>query len=361
MFPIHASVRGHVRWCVLGEDGTLEVPRSPSGRPLAAAEGVLQPNLITDAGMNYIAVSSPFNTLTGAGNASTMRNTLAVGTGSTAPNVSDVALDNEVQSDNTSGAHSVGGTTCGLDTSANVWTAASHVNRIVTMTEQRNLTEFGLRAAGSSIFVRELLRDTGGVPITVTIPTGKSILVTHTFEIEMPAPAAGHSGTIDIEEYDISDVLVDTLSYGAVWGFWQGSTGGDVNRRVRDLFGVWDPSVTTTGSSQGRGVDAIKNDISYQRLVPSGWLTDNRRLSQSLPMQLEDYVAGSFERVKYGVFPPGSANGNSYGYIMADTMTGATNPDFFSGFVLILDSPTAYDKAATDELRFGLRSTWARA
>src|SRR5690606_34207051 len=117
------------------------------------------------------------------------RRYLAVGTGSTAPDVTDDVLDNEVQRANSDGGFGIGANSAGLDDTLDLWWYESLVRRVVTMSDDRNLTEYGFSAAASvAINIRELLRDELGDPITVSLLTGKSLRVDHTIRVEMPAP-----------------------------------------------------------------------------------------------------------------------------------------------------------------------------
>ena len=90
VIPVRATLAGYVRWRVLDERGHPEAPRNPAGTALASPDGVLQPNLITNLGLNQIAFTDALETRTSVAG---WRRRLAVGTGSTTPAVTDTVLD----------------------------------------------------------------------------------------------------------------------------------------------------------------------------------------------------------------------------------------------------------------------------
>ena len=343
ILPSRATLRGRVRWSVLDERGAPEVPRSPGGFALAPAKGVEQPNLITDLGLDRMAELSCLGLTAGATAPGTWRRRLAVGTGSTAPAVGDTTLDNEVQRDATSGGFDNGLNTYSLDTTTNEWVAESMVTRLVTMTANRNLTEFGLaHETTADIVIRELLRDGGGTPITVTIPEGKSLRVDHTLEVRLPAPEAGIQTSLNIEEYDVSDNLTNTLSYNVTHGGYHAA--GD----MAGVFMVWDPPRGT-----GPGANAVNSSWVYSRSTAPWPMAGT---SQSLT--LAGYTPGSHERTKRATFTTAQANAALYGFRVSG---GTIGVDTQRGWVIRFDTPATYTKQDTDTLRIGLVSSWARA
>lgn len=341
LLPLRAKLRGRVRWSMLDERGVPVVPRGPSGAAVASVAGVEQPNLITDLGLNRLAALSCFSTSTTI--ATAWRRRLAVGTGSTAPAVGDTTLDNEVQRAATSGGFSSGSNTYSLDTGTNEWVAESLVTRLVTMTESRNITEFGLaQETTADIVIRELLRDSGGTPITVTIPEGKTLRVDHTLEVRLPAPESGVAATLDIEEYDISDALVDTIGYDITHG---GYTSDAV---VEGIFRVWNPAIST-----GPAAYAVSSSWSYSRTTNPTVMSGTQVL-----LSLVDYTPDSLQRVKRATFSTAQANADLRGFRF---VSGTVGVPFNRGWVIRFDDPETYTKVNTDTLRVGLVSSWARA
>lgn len=360
MLPMHAKLRGRVRWQVLDERGVPEVPRTPSGFAIAPIEGVEQPNLITNAGMDLFAAYSfrTFNPLQVG-----WRQWLRVGTGSIAPAFTDTALGNEAQDNNNSGSFSSGALTGELDTVTNEWVIYALNTRIVTMDADRNLTEFGfspLRVTSSGdLAIRELFRDGVGTPITVSLLTGKSVRVDHTLEIRIPAPAIGNAIAINREEYDATNTLTATVPMNIVHGGWASANTDSAIAAggLSSLAIIFDPSTPSPS-----GVRRIVNPWAYTRIgVPPGVSDLEPNTGQSSTLSglgvLSAYTPGSHQRAKRWTVPPGSGNSAWLGAWVSSASAATVD----GAWVILFDSPASYTKADTDELRFGLVSTWARA
>ena len=344
LMPVHATVRGRVRWRVLDERGQPEAPRGPSGVAIAGVGGVEQPNLITNLGLNRMAALNCLSVTTTVTTPGTWRRRLAVGTGSTAPAVGDTTLDAEAQRAMTSGGFPNGSVAYELDTTANEWVAESTVTRLVTMTASRNLTEFGLaHDETGDIIIRELLRDGGGTPITVTLLEGKTLRVDHTLEVRIPAPASGNQASINIEEYDVGDNLSATLPYDITHG------GYDTMDNPVGVFTIWNPALVGDSATY-----AVSSSFAYARTsAPSGFIAASETL-----MTLEDYVPGSYERIQRATFTTAQANTALYGFRFAGGTIGTA---INRGWIIRFDDPATYTKLDTDTLRVGLVSAWARA
>ena len=358
LLPLHATLAGRVRWQVLDERGVPEVPRTPSGIPVGPVEGVEQPNLITDQGMNDLAVRSCLIFTTGA----TWRGHLAVGTGSTAPAVSDTTLDNEVQRATTSGASPNGSREFELDTGTNQWRATSLATRLVTMTADRNLTEFGFApGASDDINIRELIRDGGGTPITVSLLNGKTLRVDHTLTLEMPAPAAGHAVSIDVEEYDAGNNLTATLPYDVIHGGLARDTEAWPDP-MEWVWHAWDPT-SLSPQTDTATLRRITGDIAYARTGMLGTSDQEPSATGSgiVDFVLATYAAGSFQRVKRATVASAAQDVAWQGYQFSWRRSGANTVARLGGWVVMLDDPKTYTKANTDTLRVGFVGTWARA
>lgn len=350
--PLRATLAGRVRWQTLDERGVPEVPRNPSGFAIAPLEGVGQENLITDLGMNRMTVldyRSLGPTLT-----ATWRRRLAVGTGSTAPNVADTTLDAEVQRDADAGGFASSETAV-LDTANDVWRNVTVVPRVVTMSADRNLTEFGFaQNTTGDIVIRELFRDGLGNPVTISLLSGKKILVTHTLTVEIPAPPTGHAGTLDIEEYDASNALVQTLNYDVTWGMFVHNS--DSSARVERVFRAWNPSQTIPLSSSSYGGTAYTAARAYARVDTVDRSTN---AVWGAAVTLDTYVDGSFTRTKRATLSAAQANGAIYALSLQSNFGGFANQ--MAGLHVEFTDPATYTKVNTDTLRMGLVATWARA
>ena len=343
LLPLHATLKGRVRWQVLDERGVPEVPRTPSGVAVGPVEGVAQVNLITDLGLDRLAElnffeRSPTSTLA-------WRRRLAVGTGSTAPDISDTTLDNEVQRASTSGTFSNGTNTYAYESGDEVFRAVSRVTRIATMTADRNLTEFGLaQNTTGDILIRELLRDGGGTPITVSLLNGKTLRLDHDLTVEVPAPPAGATTTIDVEEYDAGNNLVATTPYDVTYG--PRAHSAHVSYLLEIGQGMMNPR-----NLAGRP-KRISSAATYAPLLSLS--TDT--LANANAPAASAYATGTYTRTRSYTVPVGDGNGDWYGYHF-DT-SGGTNG---GGFVALFTSPATYTKVNTDTLRISYRLTWARA
>ena len=329
-----AGLKGFYRWQVRDAKGRVETPLDPRGRPIRYS-GQWLPNLITDRGLNAVGTVYMWGT--------TYRGFLALGTGSAAPATTDASLDSEVQRGATTAASSDPVTI--LDAGANVF-RSTHLRDVqVTMSADRNLTEFGLSHEGSvGVNIRELFRDEMGDPVTISLLSGKTLRLQHTLIIELPAPASGTAGTFDIEEYDAANALVGTTEYAY--------TGGGTGSAFH-VFGAWSPTnqhpdstVSTNSALAWRLTSGTYNRVT---LVPGqGSSTGTAAVPQA-------YVGDSFERVKRYTIPTttsqylGTWNGiGFYGGISG-------------GMAFCFTSPATFTKAVTHTFRVGIVSSWARA
>ena len=356
LIPLHATLKGRVRWQVLDERGVPEVPRTPSGIPVGPVEGVEQPNLITNLGMDRFPTRNLFNL--SPTQVPSYRKRLAVGTGSTAPDFTDTTLDNEVQRAQSSGTFSDGSNDYELDTDAtpNVYRATSLVTRVVTMTADRNLTEFGLADdASGDILIRELLRDGGGTPITVSLLDGKTLRLDHTFYVELPAPEDGQQTTINVEEYDAGDNLVATIPYDVTYG---SVINGVTATQLGGVFNAWNPATAV-----GRWRAIIKDPVTWDR---NGMLNNDGHFSPSWgtganmgALTQEVYTTGTYSRWERALADVGEGNHAWLGFIFAGSTS--YTPGRGTGAAFIFTDPLTYTKQNTDTLRVGMVRSWARA
>lgn len=348
LIPMHATLRGEVRWQVLDEQGRPEIPRSPGGMALGPAEGVVQPNLITDLGLDRVAEFDL--TYINFGNSSqkalNWRRYLAVGTGSTAPAVTDTTLDNEVERADTEGGFD-STTAYTLDGTDNVFRGEITAIRVVTMSADRNLTEFGLaHDATNDILIRELFRDDADNPITISLLSGKKLRLDHTLTLEMAAPTAGTSKTISIEEYAADGTLANTISQAVIYGPY--ATGGGATN-IRYMFHGWVPS--GYAGSQTPEAHRLTGTPTYDRAPGSNPSVGSSEVSGAF----ESYVAGSLQRIVRSTFGTAQENAAWGGFTFS--FTSSEN----GGLMVDFDSPASYTKSDTDTLRVGVVLSWARA
>lgn len=361
LVPAPATLRGRIRWQALDERGVPEVPRSPSGLALAPVEGVEQPNLITDLGMDGIA---EYDCTGLSASAAGWRRYLKAGTGSTAPAFTDATLVSEVERAASSGSFSSGSNTYSIETGPDVLRIESTVTRIVTMTADRNLTEIGFSALNTTeAYIRELLRDGIGDPITVSMLTGKILRVDHTLTADIAFPVAGTAASINIERYDVANLLESTTAYGVVSGLHGFDSSASA---LRLMARMWRPDTTDWTAGVGfmrvAGARAIDVATSYARTGVVTTANAEPQAGTYVGLALAAYVAGSHERAKQATIPAGSGNFPWYGFQFGGgDGEGTTATTRYTGFLCVFDDPTTYTKVDTDTMRVGMISTWARA
>lgn len=345
--PVPATLAGRARWQVLDERGVPEIPRNPSGFAIGPVEGVENPNLITDAGMDAIA------TQRAATNAATgIRHYLAIGTGSTAPDVTDTTLDSEVQRTASAGTFSVGGTTTGYEGSgaSRICYAEYRTTRAPTMTADRNLTEYGfshLSAAGGALNIRELFRDELGDPVTISLLNGKTLKLDHTLRMELPASPDGYVSTFDFDRYDATNVYTGTDSYDVIAGLCIRNDPASISA----LFaGHWEPSDALTGFFEGAG---------YYNTSPFAWARGFVNIASGrspAKLAVQTYTAGTYEREKSGTIAAGNEVATWNGIIFVSDV----GNEYAYLHVLFTD-PTTFVKTSTETVQLALVSSWARA
>ena len=357
VFPLRARIRGVTTWQVLDERGVPEIPRTPSGIAIAGAEGVTGPNLLLNAGLDRFAATSYKPT---SNNQNSIRRFLAVGTGSGVPDVTDTQLDNEVQRASDNGGFGFGERAWVYVSADTLWRYTGTAHRVVEMTADRNLTEYGLSSfsgANATLSIRELLRDTGGTPITVSLVTGKKLYLQHTLIIEVPAPEAGNAGQIEIKIYDAANQLVDTLEYDVTYGPIAGPPPIGITNSVEAMFDTWDPSGSER--SNNGGMRAIVSPVSWNR-APT-WTTQIEPNSSSSGVgniSNEAYLTGSYEREFRIGTTAANLNAVWYGFMVSHSNT---SPSSRRGFAVLFDNPTTFEKLDTDTIEVGYISTWNRA
>lgn len=160
-------------------------------------------NLITDAGLEAIGTNA----------LSTLCNYLAVGTGSTAPAVTDTALVSELFRTTNNGGF---GDTGGVDTT-NFFAWIRRTRQFNEAEANGNLTELGFfrDATGGTMFNRQLFRDSNGVATTITKTSFDKLRVT--YEWRLYADTTKPVQTINVTgvgNVDVTTSVVNFTTYG---------------------------------------------------------------------------------------------------------------------------------------------------
>lgn len=222
------------------------------------------PNLITDNGLNLLATSGRY------------LGVCQVGTGSSAPSVSDTALANRIAS-NSSGASFTYGTT----TSAPYYTWIRNVYRFNAGVATGNVSEVGVSPAGSTtgnLFSRALVVDSELNPTSITVLANETLDVT--YELRYYAPTSNIVGTFttDGTEFSWTSIAMncDENTYLG-WGIQDAGTG---------TFGYAVPETNTYSWSSGAGIRAYSGGIGSITSAPEGSsvmgsITNNAYIAES--------------------------------------------------------------------------------
>lgn len=139
------------------------------------------PNLVTDGGLERMATASDWLTF------------CRVGTGATAPAVTDTALATQVAS------ASVLSSSTGTAATAPYYSFKTGTYRFAAGVAAGNLSEVGVGwlATVSGLFSRALILDSGGSPTTITVLSDEILDVTYQFRTYPPAADTAGSVTLD--------------------------------------------------------------------------------------------------------------------------------------------------------------------
>ena len=418
MKPIEVPVRvrGRTRWMVFDERGE-RVPvmaRYADGRERLLWGGHWNSNLITDQGLDAFAETAWGWVGLAAENPGSVRHYGRVGTGSTAPAFTDTTLVNQVDCSGTASPFDDNGFSASEDGTEITLECLRRV--AFTMEQARNLTEYGFGAtpggewqeqqgvsdedacagvggswgvldtsscmgsivAGpnpkcwvwndfNDIYVRELFRDSGGTPITIPVPAGRSLRIDHTYDITLDLSM--QTGSFDVESYDVSDNLVgtDTIDYDARWWSRQTSSGTatENGRHLAQALRVMPGNLHFSTSTVLLYSTTPNPDISTgTRLgfTPSGYSwAGTTQWPAGATLANREYTPGSHERI-YDI-TISAAQGNfdwtGWGYRRNSTYDDQNNQG--GGFIVAFRNSHAFTKADTHTLRWSIKWSWARA
>lgn len=141
------------------------------------------PNLITDNGLDLM------------GDTASWLNVCAVGNGTTAPAVTDTAIESLVASTTT-----VVTNTAGATSASPYYTWRRKTFEFSVGTAAGNLTEVTIGPSSSNVLSRSLIKDSMGNPTTITVLSDEILRVIYEFRIS--APEVDGSGTTNISGTD---------------------------------------------------------------------------------------------------------------------------------------------------------------
>lgn len=330
--PPTVKVRGFVRVRFLDGDGKTPIlvdATDRHGHVRRVHELAERPNLWTNGGLDALYNQAQ----------ATLRGTMRIGTGTTEPAFGDSTLEAQVQSGTTTGTTTGPATT----TTDEIWTNRNNVAKRITLTADRNLTEFGFGTA-SILAVRNLFRDELGDPITISLLNNKIIEIEHRLETDFTRYGLGSS--LAWEERDAADTVTNSTTVDINAGFASHS----LESMEVALLQTTQRSVGnyTAGLAAATPVPATSSHIGLltsQTLVP--------------------YVSGSYEwEVNGGYLAVASGNGTWWGGFMGGRNT--VNNRWGGGVGFFFQStvdgtPVSFTKLSTHTLTFPtVKVSWAR-
>lgn len=334
------TIRGKYSVQILDGDGkpTLADIVYPDGHVRRLHELPEKPNLILNNWLDEKVNATP----------STLRSRLRVGSGSTAPAVTDLALDSQVEIGTTSGDTN-SFTTNSIDGDA-FYEVEDALSRRVTMTGDRNLTEFGFSSGDATdLNVRNLFRDELDAPITISLLTGKILQVTHTVYHKLPR--FGILDTLTVEERDATNALVSSTNYDCELGFAQNGA---------SLIGFIAPQVNSLTGYQFRYRDAADTGVGTPlALMNATMFTISTSVS---PFAAFSYVSGTYfvESPSNYLLSVTQGNGTYYAIGLSNysnTLAGLRYAEIAARFL----TPATFVKLDTHELTLpSFRLSWAR-
>lgn len=276
-------------------------------------------NLITDAGLDFISS----NTI------SVCDQYAAVGTGSTTPTTADTTLAAEVTPSSSNRTNSNGSITETLvytSGTPDFWTS-SKTYLFDFAQGNGNLTEIGLFSASSSgtMWTRQLLKDSGGTPTTITKTSSDQLRITYTLQIYPPSDDVTDTITISTVDYDTT-VRAANASHADNW---------DTLLKNGMVFCDNRPRTSTDSLAARTG-------------QPGGTLTSASSQTRTT------YVSGNFYIESTDVWNISSGSSNVASVLILGNASGGGGSEMQIGF-----SPSL-PKTATNQLTLVNRYTWGR-
>ena len=302
---------------------------------------------ITDYGMDQVAaVASSQPSISHAYFERWHRYT-AIGTGSSTPAQTDVALEAEVARTQDNGGFQRD-EVFEADASANVVRFRSTTYRVFNISASYNLTEYGhfINSSGSNAVFRDLFRqdpnDPNSTAITISVQDGDQLQIIKTFIIEIPWTEETKTVTIS----GIGDVA-GTQVFGV-------SSNADIYLRYT-FTSLWPGETSYQRAWWFDGpVTAGRADE-----LPSSSLGDIPNDSDWVNGTADPYTPGSHIRRKRFKWETSEGNTEWYGWCFGGYDLYSNTPRRAS-FRFIFDTQPGFTKADTHTLEIWLDVSWAR-
>ncbi len=280
------------------------------------------PNLITDSGLDALAADRNY------------LYKIAVGTGSTAPTVSDIALETQIASTTTGVSE-----TNTVNSTSPYYISYIRTKRFAEGVAAGNLSEVGVIDYSSALFSRSLILDSVGNPTTITILSDEYLDVTYEFRYYP-------------YESDVTGTIVFTGNIGGTYGYTLRQAnitrlvaqGGSSTAYYPPYMGTIYTAAYSAGNTCQAYTGGVLGDI-------SGYPTGTSLGNLPTGLSLSTYVAGSNEL--YFTIQADPADWVDVGGISALLFTWGFR-DYQIAFT------TAIPKTADDVLALTFIHQWAR-
>ncbi|MXV18596.1 hypothetical protein [Deinococcus xianganensis] len=323
MLELTARMSGRTTWTLLDEHDRV-------------LDGAEHSNLILNAGLDAFMVGNSTTFWSGSNYPYPLfgqfRRYLALGTGSTAPAVTQTTLAAEVARTDSGGGFDGGSGEIRSAFSSTVNSMSVHAThvRVHTFSSPYNITEYGLSAssgANGALSIRELFRDGGGTPVAISVQAGQKIKVTHTLTVTLP-----------LGFQDVTQPVTNLGNLSAKQSFYRVN---DTN--VADFWSyVFNP---TSGG------------ILYPQMVADGFNAAVAPGSRSAAgtITVQPYTNGTYSRVKRCVLDVADGNGNLYGIAISSNTV-----DGYTGWRMGFTNPAPLVKDNTKKLTLDVVQSIAR-
>jgi len=291
---------------------------------------------ITNYGMDRVASTSSYYPSSTDAYFERWHRYTAVGTGSSTPSESDVALEAEVARTSDTGGF-LKSETAETDSTNNVVRYTSTTYRVFNFSASYNLTEYGhfTDSTGSNAVFRDLFRqdpnDPNSAAITISVQSGDQLQIIKTFVLEVAWEAVAKTVTItgigDIAGTQV--VAAATTEFATILGFLRGLWPGETSSTYVDMH----PFSAAVGSTA--------RDYSVSSSIGIG--ADGIR---------DTYTSGSYTLRTRFTYQTNEANHEWYGWVAFGYRD--------AGVRFIPDTQPAFTKADTYTLEIWLDVSWAR-
>lgn len=320
------GINGYITWKLINKSGKV------------TREGE-QSNLILDSGLDAIAVS---------GLGSGTWDYMSVGTGSSAPSTTQTSLDSQV-------ARQIGSVASTTRTADGVYLIEMFYE-LGYSTGNGNLTEWGASSGSSgNLFSRELFRDSGGNPITVTKTSEEILRITYYVEITI-SPVVPTSASLTIANIGTINGVHTFL----------GDNSGDLATVNRFASGIWGPEAGYPvpylhTASLSPTISSYSSGVSVSSTSHVGTLSSYPRDSTT---DFSPYVSGSYQRTLNRIYA-GTGESNYQIASIAFCKRRITYTQVFpgdAGWIFLFDEADRFTKDNLHTLTFtgGPTLSWGR-